>query len=126
VAQRYMTAIEDADTAAIAAVLREDARLSQQPGAAGNESGEPGLLHGRAAIIAAWEPILHGPHDVSLRLLPVAANRGPAAATYLRWPGSGPFQPFGLAVLTVAGDQVADIAVFGTELFPAFGLPAAL
>ncbi len=126
VLQRYMSAIEEANDDAIADVLRVDARISQQPGAGGNESGEAAFIHGRDAIIEAWAPALHGPYDMSMRLLPTTANRQPAAATYLKWPGVDSYQPFGLAVLTVDGDQVSDIAIFGADMFPAFGLPATL
>ena len=126
VLQRYMSAIELADDTAIADVLRADARISQQSGAGGNESPEPGLITGRDAILEAWAPALHGPHDISMRLVATSANRQPAAATYLRWPGVSEYQPFGLAVLSVVDDAVSDIAVFGADRFPVFGLPATI
>jgi RNA polymerase sigma-70 factor, ECF subfamily len=124
--KRYMDAIEQASDEAIARVLRHDVRLCQQPGAGGNDSGKAVFIHGRDEIIRAWAPILHGAHGASLRFLPTAANRQPAAATYLRWPGTEAYLPFALAVLTVKGDEVSDIAIFGADTFPAFGLPASL
>jgi RNA polymerase sigma-70 factor (ECF subfamily) len=127
VLRRYMAAIEHHDDVAIAAVLREDARCGQQPGAGGHEGVEPALTLGREAIIAGWAPALHGPDAVEFRFRPVHVNRQPAAATYIRPSGSDDaFQPFALAVLTIDGNVVTDISVFGTDLFPAFGLPAAL
>jgi RNA polymerase sigma-70 factor (ECF subfamily) len=126
VLQRYMDAIEDADNAAIASVLRADARCVQQPWAGGNETPDPAFVVGREAIVESWAPALHGPFPLEFRLVGTWANRQPAAATYIRWPGGSQFQAFALAVLGVRDAAVAEITVFDVNLFPAFGLPATL
>ena len=54
------------------------------------------------------------------------ANRQPAAACYLRRPGDTVFRAFKLDVLRVEDGQVAETTTFGSELFPAFGLPEVL
>ena len=57
------------------------------------------------------------------RVVPIAANRSPAMATYLREPGGTEFRAFKIDVIRVEDGLVAEITTFGTELFPAFGLP---
>jgi RNA polymerase sigma-70 factor, ECF subfamily len=126
VLKRYMDAIERSDDAAISALLREDARVSQHPGAGGNMTPEPIWYQGRETLIEAWAPVLHGPGAPGLRLVPTRANGQPAAATYIRWPRDSEYRAFGLAVLRVEDGAVAEIAVFHPDLFPAFGLPATL
>ena len=59
-------------------------------------------------------------------LLPAAANRMPAAASYLRRPGEAGFSAFKLDVLRIEAGEVAEITTFGVALFPAFGLPPTL
>jgi RNA polymerase sigma-70 factor (TIGR02960 family) len=58
----------------------------------------------------------------SWRLVPVAANRMPAAASYLRRPGDTEFRAFKLDVIRLEGGEIAEITTFGADLFPAFGL----
>ncbi|MFI6326128.1 sigma-70 family RNA polymerase sigma factor [Nonomuraea sp. NPDC050556] len=124
VLQRYMSALERADEAAVAAVLREDAVAGHQAGAGGNEGSDAVRYEGRDVILKAWAPILGGGPE--LRFLPAYANRQPAAATYLRLPGGLSFEAFALSVLRVEDGAVAEIMTFGADLFPAFGLPGEL
>ncbi|MET8681694.1 RNA polymerase subunit sigma-70 [Streptomyces sp. NPDC004647] len=126
VLQRYMDAIEHADDAAIGELLREDARVGQQPGAGGHVGSEPAWYEGRETVIEAWAPALHGPEAVDFRFLPTRANRQPAAATYIRAPGGSEYHAFGLAVLRIEDAAVAEVTVFTPGIFPAFGLPATL
>jgi hypothetical protein len=58
----------------------------------------------------------------SWRLVPFAANRMPAAASYLRRPGDTEFRAFKLDVIRLEGGEIAEITTFGADLFPAFGL----
>jgi RNA polymerase sigma-70 factor (ECF subfamily) len=124
--QRYMDAIERADDAALAELLRPDARVGHQPGAGGHLGPEPAWYEGRETIIAAWAPVLHGPDAPQLRLVPTGANTQPAAATYLRWPGDPEYRAFGLTVLRVEDGLVAEVTNFVPDLFRAFGLPPTL
>ena len=64
--------------------------------------------------------------DGDWRLVPAAANRMPAAASYLRRPGDTGFRAFKIDVLRTGGGRIAEITTFGAGLFPAFGLPAVL
>ena len=59
------------------------------------------------------------------RLVPIRANRMPAAASYVRGE-DGAFRAFKVDVLRVEGGKVAEITTFDATLFPAFGLPPVL
>ncbi|MFI0366574.1 RNA polymerase subunit sigma-70 [Actinomadura sp. 1N219] len=126
VLQRYMAAIERADSAALAAVLRKDARAGQRAGAGGHTGPEPLWVEGRDAIITAWAPLLQHTHDAELRLRPTRSNRQPAVATYLRMSGDDRLEAFALTVLRIDGGGVAEVATFAPDTFPAFGLPSTL
>jgi len=80
--------------------------------------------------VASIGPLLDrafGPdRDGDWRLVPAAANRMPAAASYLRRPGDTGFRAFKIDVLRTGGGRIAEITTFGAGLFPAFGLPAVL
>jgi RNA polymerase sigma-70 factor (ECF subfamily) len=64
--------------------------------------------------------------DGEWRLLPTAANRMPAAASYLRAPGATEFLPFKLDVLRIVDGRIAEITTFGPSGFAGHGLPASL
>jgi RNA polymerase sigma-70 factor (ECF subfamily) len=132
VLQRFMDALERADTTAISALLREDAIATMPP--------VPDWHDGRATIMAALAQSLPPgapEHLGRFKALPVGANLQPAAAFYLRRPGDTAFRPFAIDLLRIADGRVAEITSFiapgaveeidyGPDLFAAFGLPAAL
>ena len=60
------------------------------------------------------------------RLVPVGANRMPAAASYLRRPGDTEFRAFKLDVMRIEDGMIAEITTFGAQAFPAFGLTPTL
>ena len=60
------------------------------------------------------------------KLLPTAANRMPAAASYLRRPGSDEYVAFKLDVLRTGGGLIAELTTFDATLFDRFGLPPSL
>jgi RNA polymerase sigma-70 factor (ECF subfamily) len=116
--RRYVDAHERADVDALAALLREDARLTMPP--------HPTWYAGREAIVIASEKGFD-PEFGHLRSVVAGANLQPAAAHYLRRPGEPEHRPLALDVLRIEGGSVAEITSFvSPELFPAFGLPAAL
>ena len=112
---RYIALSERPDTDRMAALVRDDIRVTMPP--------QPVCYDGWAALaplhVAAAR---HG----DWRLLPTTANRMPAAACYLRPPGETTFAAFKLDVLRIEGGLIAEVTTFGPELFPAFDLPAAL
>ena len=117
VLQRYIDATEQADPAALAELLAEDARSSMPP--------VPAWLQGREAIMTG---IVQGlaPEFGQWRLVPTWANRQPAAACYLRRPGESGFRAFSIDVLRVEDGEVVELTAFPADLFPAFGLPTTL
>jgi RNA polymerase sigma-70 factor, ECF subfamily len=116
--RRYVDAHERADADALAALLREDARLTMPP--------HPTWYAGREAVMVAARQGFD-PEFGRLRTLVTAANRQPAAAHYLRRPGESEYRSLALDVLRVEGGRVAEISSFVLPgLFPAFGLPPTL
>jgi RNA polymerase sigma-70 factor (ECF subfamily) len=117
--RRFINTYESGDLDAFTALLADDVRLSMPP--------NPEWFAGRDAVrrflasIVAAEPREY-------RLVPLAANGGPAVAVYAR--------PVARDVLYVAtainaisfrGGRVAEMTRFAsTKLFPLFGLPAHL
>jgi RNA polymerase sigma-70 factor, ECF subfamily len=119
--QRYMQAHERADIHMLAELLREDTLLTMPPHAM--------WFVGRAAIVAfsadvfdPTSPLFHG----QWRSLPTSANRQPAAAHYVKFPGDDTYRAQVLDVLRIEGGRLAEITAFVPELFPAFGLPLTL
>jgi RNA polymerase sigma-70 factor (ECF subfamily) len=87
---------------------------------------QPAWYEGRDAIVAGWEPILHGPDAREFRFVATSANRQPAAGSYVRVPGETEYEAFALVVLRIQDAAVAEVNVFDASLFPLFGLPQAL
>jgi RNA polymerase sigma-70 factor (ECF subfamily) len=113
---RFIDAHERADVAAAVTMLREDARVAMPP--------HPYWFNGREAIVQSLIVGLRDPGE--WRLVPVRANRQPAAASYLRPWGGTKFEAFKFDILRIEGGKVAEITTFDATLFPVFGLPAIL
>jgi RNA polymerase sigma-70 factor (ECF subfamily) len=98
VLDRYVEAFENSDAAALERLLTDDAVL-EMTGVRTWFAGKANCLpHLRAQA-------LESPGD--WRMVPAPANGQPAVVAYLRG------EPYAVAVLTVAGDRLARIAVFG-------------
>ncbi len=114
----FIEAHEHQDPVAALAVIREDIRVSMPP--------NPGVFDGKAAIAG----LMAHAYDRSVfgdwKLLPTAANRMPAAASYLLRAGSDRYLPFKLDVLRTGGGMIAEITTFDASLFDRFGLPPSL
>lgn len=108
---RYVTAFENADIAAITALLRDDAILETPP--------RPTWFRGREHIGRFLARIIGSSGGPSAwRLVPTAANGQPAAASYLDG------HPHSIQVLTVQGGAITRIVAFrDPALFGLFGLP---
>jgi RNA polymerase sigma-70 factor (ECF subfamily) len=115
--QRYIAAHERADPQALVDLLREDIRLTIEPGI--------GEWTGKAAVARALRRDMNTPGQ--WRMLPTAANRQPAAAAYVRRADDTAFRPFALIVLRPQRGLLAAIDSFEIpSLFAAFGIPASL
>lgn len=113
---RYVQVWETADIDGLVGLLREDATLSMPP--------LPTWYAGRVAIItAAREKIFAGEARGRWLMQSVRANRQPACAVYQR-DETGVYRAFGISLLTLDRDRVADIITFiEPTLFQHFGLP---
>ena len=115
---QFIAAHERLDAAALARIAAAQIRITMPP--------HPWLYEGPDGIAPLLVRAFGPERDGDWRLLPAAANRMPAAASYLRRPGDTVFRPFKLDVLRVEDDVVAEITTFGPAPFPALGLPAAV
>jgi RNA polymerase sigma-70 factor (ECF subfamily) len=110
---RYVDAFQRYDMAELTALLHHDAVQSMPP---------LGLWLRGAADIVDWM-LGPGAGCRGSRLLPTAANGGPAFAHY-RSDGAGGYTPWSLQVVEVDGDRIRAIHSFLLlELFPIFGFP---
>jgi RNA polymerase sigma-70 factor (TIGR02960 family) len=112
---QFIAAHERMDAEAALAIAARDIRVTMPPLPYcfdGREQLRPLLAD--AAAMGEW------------RLVPVRANRMPAAASYLRRPGDSQFRAFKLDVLRAGAGLIAEITTFNTALFPAFGLAPTL
>ena len=113
VARRYVEAIERRDFAALAALVREDARFSFPP--------LPLWYDGLDAFRRGSEK--HAAPGDHL-LVATGANLQPAVAIYLQSPGEEGYRPLALSVLRVEEGRVVEVVDWSRpELFEAFGLP---
>jgi RNA polymerase sigma-70 factor (ECF subfamily) len=113
---RFIDAHERLDAAAVASIASQDIRVTMPP--------YPMIFEGLAGIQPLLERAFGPARDGDWRLLPTAANRLPAAASYLKRPGDTAFRSFKLDVLRVCDGRIGEITTFGYALFPRFGLPA--
>jgi RNA polymerase sigma-70 factor (ECF subfamily) len=113
---RYMDATDRNDPAAMVRLLHADAFCAMPPLDA--------WYVGNEAIVAAWIEQGFGTEAVGrLQSVRVAANKQPAVAVYRRRPNETEYRPLALDVLRFDGGVVSEIAVFGPDVFAAFGLP---
>jgi RNA polymerase sigma-70 factor (TIGR02960 family) len=113
--EQFIEAHERCDTEAAIAIAAQDVRITMPPSPwhfDGPEAIRP--LMANAASMGVW------------RLIPVGANRMPAAASYLQRPGDSEFRAFKFDVMRMEAGVIAEITTFGAELFPAFGLKPTL
>jgi RNA polymerase sigma-70 factor (TIGR02960 family) len=113
--RRFIEAHERADFAGQAELLREDVLVTMPPAPLRYQGlAEIAGLQERAKTMGEW------------RLVPIVANRMPAAASYLRAPGDDAFRAFKIDVLRVEDGRIAEITTFNPDLFEAFGLDPVL
>jgi len=115
---RFADAVQSGDIDGIVALLTDDALLTMPPQPLeyqGHEAIAPFLRH-RAELRGA-----------PLRVVPIRANTQPAFGCYLPDPRAAIARPYGMIVLTLAGDAIAAITWFtDTGIFRHFGLPRTL
>jgi RNA polymerase sigma-70 factor (ECF subfamily) len=113
--EKFIDAHERGDAAAAAAISAQDIRVTMPP--------YPYLFDGIEAMMTLLDRAFGAQREGDWRLLPTAANRMPAAGSYLRRPGETRYHAFKLDVLRLRDGLIAEITTFGPSLFPQFGLP---
>jgi RNA polymerase sigma-70 factor (ECF subfamily) len=118
VLKAYMGAWERADAALLTDLLREDARWAMPPAAL--------WFDGRAAIASMFELYPIDYRGRAFHMVPTAANRQPAAASYLRLAGESAYRLVSVNVLRIEHGKIAEVTTFAPSLCRAFGLPDTL
>lgn len=117
--QRFVDASRFADVTALAALLRADVRQTMPPAHL--------VFDGRAAVIGMWRAALEGEQAWGdWFAVPLAVNRQPAVANYVRRPGAPTYTAVNIDVLRMADGLIAEITTFAPDLLPALGLDSAL
>jgi RNA polymerase sigma-70 factor (ECF subfamily) len=117
--QKLVEAWERADTMALVGLLRDDARLVMPPRST--------WFAGREAIELFFRRHVFLGTPQRWRLVPTSANRQPAFALYRRAQGDTEFRSFGIGVLTVDSEAIAELALFADPaLFDRFAMPPTL
>jgi RNA polymerase sigma-70 factor (ECF subfamily) len=115
----FTAAFECGDVAGVVALLSHDGVLRMPP--------EGIEYQGRAAVAEFLSTVPGNGQLQRFRLVPTRANGQPAFGCYLRDPHTPIAHAYGLMVLTLAGDEVAEIIGFAdTGVFGLFGLPRTL
>jgi RNA polymerase sigma factor (sigma-70 family) len=115
---RFADAVESGDIDDVVTLLTDDALLTMPP--------QPLEYQGHDAIAAflRHRAELRG---AALRVVPTRANTQPAFGCYLPDPHAAVARPYGMIVVTLAGDAIAAITWFtDTGVFRHFGLPRIL
>ncbi|BCL83902.1 RNA polymerase sigma factor [Ktedonobacteria bacterium brp13] len=115
---RYVNLWEQADIPGLVALLREDAWFTMPP--------IPGWFQGRVAIATFFRTTVFTVPG-TWRLFPTCANASPAFGLYQWHAEAGVYQLFGLLVLGIVGEQIANTVTFLelSSLTP-FALPSNL
>jgi RNA polymerase sigma-70 factor (ECF subfamily) len=117
--QRYVEAWESIDIAGFVALLRDDAVMTMPP--------DPVVFRGRQAIVDFFAAVPAGGALDQIPLIPTRANRQPAVGAYLLDSEAGVYRPYGIMVLTLDGDSIAEITgCTDPSVFPMLGLPSEL
>ena len=117
--RRFVQAWEAVDIEGLVSLLKEDAVLTMPP--------FPMRFVGREEIGTFLSRVPAGGALDEFRLIPMRANDQPAVAAYMLAPEEGLYRAYGIMVLTLDGDRVAEITGFSDPpLFETCGLPLQL
>jgi RNA polymerase sigma-70 factor (ECF subfamily) len=115
---RYVTAFQDYDVAALTSLIQEDASQSMPP--------YDMWLRGRDDVLTWW----FGPGIgcKGSRLIPVGSANGMPAYGQFKPSPDGGFEPWALQVIQLRGGRIDEFTFFldTDRLFPLFGLPSRL
>ena len=114
---RVTAAFETGNVDELLALLTEDVSVTMPP-VAGECKGPEDA--GRYFRQTSFRP------GRSTRIVPTRANGQPVLATYVRDPQTGLYHATGIAVLTLSGDLISAVTIFGKDVLPSFALPRVL
>jgi RNA polymerase sigma-70 factor, ECF subfamily len=119
VVQRYIDAWESVDIPGLVALMREDAVMTMPP--------DPAVFLGRREIGGFFATVPAGGALDKIPLVPTRANRQPAVGAYFLDSEAGVYRPYGVMVLTLDGESIAEITgCTDPAIFPLLGLPTEL
>jgi RNA polymerase sigma-70 factor (ECF subfamily) len=115
---RFAEAVEAGDVESVLALLTDDAWVTMPPQPYEYQGAEAIGRFLRDRAVNRGAPLL---------LVPTRANGQPAFGCYFPCPHTDIARPYGLMVLTLAGDGIVEITFFAdSSVFPHFGLPRTL
>jgi RNA polymerase sigma-70 factor (ECF subfamily) len=114
---RVTAAFETGNVDELLALLTEDVSVTMPP-VAGECKGPEDA--GRYFRQTSFRP------GRSTRIVPTRANGQPVLAKYVRDPQTGLYHATGIAVLTLSGDLISAVTIFGKDVLPSFALPRVL
>lgn len=115
---RYVTAWDNADPEALAALMHEDIRITMPP--------YPFWFQGREDALRSLVPNLTPTYRGHWRFRPTTVNRQPALAAYLQSPGGTAYRLFALDVFRLESGLIAEITAFETTDYGRYGLPGTI
>jgi RNA polymerase sigma-70 factor (ECF subfamily) len=99
--------------------MREDAVMTMPP--------DPAVFLGRQEIVDFFATVPAGGALDRIPLVPTRANRQPALGAYSPDPEASVYRPYGIMVLTLDGDSIAEITgCTDPSMFELLGLPSEL
>jgi RNA polymerase sigma-70 factor (TIGR02960 family) len=117
--KRYIEAWEAIDIPGLVALMREDAVMTMPP--------DPAVFLGRQAIADFFATVPAGGALDQILLVPTRANRQLAVGAYFPDPEARVYRPYGIMVLTLDGDSIAEVTgCTDPAVFPLLGLPSEL
>jgi RNA polymerase sigma-70 factor (ECF subfamily) len=111
----YLTAWDNADPDALAALMHEDIRITMPP--------YPFWFEGREDAVRSLIPNLTPQYRGHWRFLPTTINRQPTLAAYLLPPQTTSYQLFALDIFRIEDHRIAEITAFETTNHKLYGLP---
>jgi RNA polymerase sigma-70 factor, ECF subfamily len=117
--KRYIEAWESVDIAGLIALMREEAVMTMPP--------DPAVFLGRQEIVDFFATVPASGELDKIPLVPTRANRQPAVGAYFPDADAGVYRPYGVMVLTLDGESIAEITgCTDPMVFPLLGLPTEL
>ncbi|MEU4192306.1 RNA polymerase subunit sigma-70 [Kribbella sp. NPDC026611] len=113
--RKYMTAWDNADPTALAALMHEDIRITMPP--------YPFWFSGRADALRSLTPNLNPTYRGHWHFHPTTINHQPTLAAYLKPPGAPTHHLFALDVFRIDTGLIAELTAFETTNTTRYGLP---